>query len=458
MGREEAGVATGRRLRGAGNWAIGNPWVFILVAAFAGFVVWAAGTRSQPHDVRAVFDEGVSLYSGLDVRVDGIDAGKIKTVENVDGKAVVTLGIKDDQIWPLHRGTKATLRFGSTIGNGTRIVDLDPGPANAPEIPDNGIIRDADTIETTEFDDVFDTFDKKTQKALQGTLKGTGDTFGPRKQELRSAVEETPDGLEAVGNLANDIDADEPALRAFIQNTDRVTSALATRRDQVSSLVGVASATFDTFAANTNGIKDSLDRFPPTVREARTTLSRLDESVAGVQQLVDDVRPGAKELGRLSVELRPALANLKKTVPVAVSTFQTARRAAPDITTLLKESQPFSDKAAPVLTTAAPMIGCIRPYAPEIAGVFSTWSSWGQPTDDRSHLGRIWGNVGLTSVIGNPLTPSAYSGASGQGYALVRPPGYNAGKTWFQPQCGADESGLDPSKDPDPINAGKGQG
>ncbi len=145
-------------------------------------------------------------------------------------------------------------------------------------------------------------------------------------------------------------------------------------------------------------------------------------------------------------------------MPIAVSTFRTTRKAAPDITALLRQAQPFSDEAAPVLTRLAPMVGCIRPYAPEIVGVMSTWSSWSQPYDKDSHVGRIFVNAGLTGVTSNPLNPAQFTALTGQEYALVRPPGFNAGKPWAQPECGQDGSGLDPAKDPDPINAGKGNG
>ena len=49
---------------------------------------------------------------------------------------------------------------------------------------------------------------------------------------------------------------------------------------------------------------------------------------------------------------------------------------------------PFSAAAAPVLERRAPMVGCIRPYAPEIAGLRSTWMSWSQGYDPASWLDR----------------------------------------------------------------------
>lgn len=437
-------------LRRIGSIFIDRPW---LVVAFIGFVIlcfWIYGTRTQEHEVKAVFDEGVSLYSGLDVRVDGLDAGKIKKVENVDGRAVVTLGIDDEEIWPLHRGTTATLRFGTTIGNGTRIVELEPGDRDQPQIPDGGIIETANTVEPTEFDQVFDTLDTDTRAALQNSLDGTAGTFGPRGAEIGEALEETGPGLEAVGGLTADLARDSRALRAFVANTHRATRALAARRDDVSGLVDVAAATFNEFASNTTGIEQSLDKFGPAVRETRSTLERLDTSVGVLDGLVGDLGPGAKELSSLSKDLRPALRALRDTVPLAVSTFRTTRKAAPEVTKLLREGQPFSKEAGPMLGELAPMLSCVRPYAPEIAALFTTWASWSKNYDHVGRYGRIFANAGLTAPASLPsaITPEIANKLMGEGYALIRPPGYNGGDPMFMPECGITPDGLDPTKDP----------
>lgn len=443
-------METNANVEKSAPWLLRNPWVVIAVAGLILFAFWARGTRTTSHDVRAVFDYAPNLFSGLDVRVDGLDAGKIKKVEQVDDKAVVTLGIHEDRFWPLRQGTTATLRFGTTIGNATRIIDLDPGPSSARAIPNHGVIDNARTNEATEFDEVFDTLDAKTRESLQGTLKGTGDTFGPRAKQLGSGLQASAPGLRAVGGLATDLARDQVALSALVANTARVTSTLAARREAISGLVSVASATFDAFARNTAGIKGSLERFPPAVREARTTLAHLDGTVDRLDALTADLRPGAAQLGGLSRELRPALASLRETVPSAVATFRTARTAAPHVTKLLRQAVPFSTPAAPALTELAPIMSCIRPYAPEIAGLLSTWSSFTKNYDGIGHLARLWGNFGPTSLTSTPpVDTEAFTKATGQGYALVRPPGYNAGKPWFLPECGAGPEGVDPAKDPE---------
>jgi virulence factor Mce-like protein len=436
--------------KGPIGWVIDHPWSVILLVGVLALGLWVKSTRSSEYEVSVMFEEAVSLYSGLDVRVDGLDAGKIKSVEQRDGGAVVTLGLTDDDVFPLHQGTTATLRFGTTIGNGTRQIDLEPGPASAPQIPDGGIIPAKDAVGTTEFDQVFDTLDGRTRKDLQQAMEGTGRTFGPRERQVGAAVDTSAEGLAAVGDFATDLAADTPALRAFVSNTDRVTSTLGQRRAALSSLIGTASATFDEFAAGTDGITDSLDRLPGAQREARQTLARLDTSVRGLDQLVADVRPGARELAGLSRDLRPALAELRRSVPIAVATLRTGRRTAPEITGLLKQAETTAPKASAALDRAAPMVACVRPYAPEIAGLMSTWSSFPAPYDGTTHVGRIMATVAPSSVTSTQgITAKEYVALGLNKFALVRPPGMNAGKPRFLPECGITDRFLDANRDPE---------
>jgi hypothetical protein len=185
------------------------------------------------------------------------------------------------------------------------------------------------------------------------------------------------------------------------------------------------------------------------MRETRTTLARLDTTVGVLDGLMTDLRPGARQLGGLSRDLRPAMASLRTTVPKATRTFRTVRTAAPPVTQLLKNSQPFSPGAAKALGDLAPMFACIRPYAPELAGIMSKWSSWTGNYQDGGHIGRLWANAGPTSTTSfPPITSKDYTTLLGQGYGLIRPPGYAAGKSWFIPECGITPDGLDPAKDP----------
>jgi hypothetical protein len=129
---------------------------------------------------------------------------------------------------------------------------------------------------------------------------------------------------------------------------------------------------------------------------------------------------------------------------------RTATDSAPEITALLRVGAPFMTMTAPVLSDLAPMLGCIRPYAPEIAGFFTNWASFSQGFDGTSHYARVRGVEGPTSLNDVPdLTTAQFLAAAGVGtvYAGLRPPGYNGGKPQFMPECGVGRDVLDPAKD-----------
>lgn len=446
-----AGAPQGSRVTRGAGFVLDKPWVVLGVIGLVAFTLWAIGSRTSDHKIRASFTGAVSVAPGLDVQIDGVDVGKIGKVKYDDGQALVEIGI-DDESWPLHQGTTAALRFGTTLGNGTRRIDLVPGPTSAPEIPENGIISTKDTVTPVEFDKVFDTFTPRTRAAFRGFFKGGAENLQTRAPQLNRGIRRTAPALEATGDVFQDLAADEGALRQLVASGYRTTNVLAAKRPQISDLMTVAAATFDTFARNSDGIRASLDEFAPTLVDTRSTLRRTDRSIAGLDGLVGDLKPAVAALKPFTRIARPAAADLSRLAPAANATLASLRTNAPAITRLLKDGVPFSKQASPVLSTLGVQLNCVRPYAPEIGAFFSNWSSFTQGYDNTSHYGRVKAVVNATSFTGYPaMDTKAFLDTAGAGltYAMPRPPGLNAGKPWLLPECGAGADALDPTKDPE---------
>ena len=447
-GRAEALRRGARRAPGR---LIGHPWVVIALAGLVAFGFWAASTRKQPHHVRVSFLNAVSIAPGLDVQANGVDVGKVNEVKLDDmGRPVVTIGVEDDA-WPLHQGTTARLRFGTTIANGDRRIDLEPGPKHAPEIPEGGIISERRTTTPNEFDQVFNTFDRTTRGHIQTLAEHADETLRGRERKLGDGLAASPAALEAIDGVVADLDADQFALSSLVAWTDRVTQTLGHRRARIASLLTVAASTFSAFAENSQQTRDSIARLPGTLRETRTTLARLDRSLDLLDPLVADLRPGAAALRPLAAVARPTLAELRATVPLGIETLRTTRAAAPEITTLLRRARPLMRDLDPALGDLAPMVGCIRPYSPEIAGFFSNWTSFTKNFDGTSHYARVRVVQSPTSDTNKPpqRTDEFLRTAPGTDYAGIRVPGLAAGQPWFLPECGAGPDALDPSKDPE---------
>src|SRR5919197_5628382 len=81
------------------------------------------------------FQNAGQLVKGNQVQVAGKRVGKVKDIElTKDNFAQVKVSI-DKDFAPLHRGTQATIRLTSLPSIANRVISLQPGPNNAPEIP-----------------------------------------------------------------------------------------------------------------------------------------------------------------------------------------------------------------------------------------------------------------------------------------------------------------------------------
>lgn len=427
-----------------------RPWLVIAGLACATLAWWVVGSRTQDHGLKVAFAAAVNLSPGLDVQIDGVDVGKVRSVELEDGQAVVELGIDDGAAWPLHQGTRAEIRFGTTVGNGTRTVQLHPGPEDAPELPDGGLIAEQRATTPVELDQFFDTMDAPTRARFRRLMDGTGDAIDGKGRPLNAGLAAAPPAVDSLAGVLGELASDQRALAALVVNGDRTTRALAARRGTVGALLETASQTFDAFAKRTDGVRESIDGLAPTLREARTTLGRLSGTLPRLTALVDDVRPGARELTTLATAAAPAVAELRRTADLGVRVLASATAHAPAATRLLRTGGPFLRQLAAVADGLAPVFACVAPYSAEIAGFLSTWTGYAQNRDARGHYARTHILQGPTSLNDVPTTSAAYVKAvPGVTYAMPRPPGLNEGRPRFLPSCGAGPDALDPAKDPE---------
>jgi virulence factor Mce-like protein len=429
---------------------IRRPWVVIGIVAAVALAYLIYEGRQQPYHVHAAFVSAVDLTPGLDVRVDGVNVGKVSSVDYSGGEAIVGIGISDPRVYPLHQGTEAIIRYGTTVGNGTRRVDLVPGPSSAPTIPNGGIIPVQDTTTPVEFDQLFDTFNAQTRANTQSFFNDTATQLHGHAPQLSAGIHATPPALAGAAGLLGDLATDTNALQGLIYNANQATTTIAAHQPELQDLLSVAAGTFQTFAQRTQRIQQAIDGFAPTLTSARTTLARLDTSVNILNSLVTTLAPGAIKLQSLANVAAPALAELENVAPLAASTLRVGINEAPRVTSFLAQARPFMQQLSPVLSTSTPMLQCITPYAPELAGWASTWASVGKNADSSSHYARIHVVEGLTAANGALLSSAqALSLTPGLTYAFPRPPGLNAGRPQFIPACGYTEANLNPADDPE---------
>src|SRR3954452_25233519 len=99
----------------------------LLVGAIASVVAVAASSDSPAGHLVVDADQARFIIKGSEVRVAGRTVGHVTSAEPTrTGRARIELRIDDDRVWPLHAGSRAILRWPSTIAYTGRRVDLVP--------------------------------------------------------------------------------------------------------------------------------------------------------------------------------------------------------------------------------------------------------------------------------------------------------------------------------------------
>jgi phospholipid/cholesterol/gamma-HCH transport system substrate-binding protein len=380
------------------------------------------------YTVKADFQNAAQLVKGNLVQTGGASVGKVKTIDlTPDGQAEVTMSINKDYA-PLRRGTLATIRQASLSGVANRYVDLRMAPAGAEKIPDGGVIGQDSTTTAVDLDQLFNTFDPATRKALAGVIKGSKNQIEGQGKQFNEGIAYLNPSLAASSTLFRELNRDTPLLERFIVSSSQLVTDIADRKDDVSGLVDDLATTTTAIGNQKQALADSIAKLPPFMRRANTTFVNLRAALDDLDPLVDESKPVAKKLRPFMAELRPLARDARPTLN-DLSDIIRRPGAANDLIELTKLQVPLRDvttrkvnangklrdgsfKASQdALKGNTPEFNFFRPYTPDLLGWF----------DDFSHSG-VYDALGAVSRVGIHANAFAAAGSGGAGQFEVIPP------------------------------------
>lgn len=288
------------------------------------------------HRYKLLFATGGQLVPDNEVLVGGARFGSIDEIGLADdNQAEVTITTDE----PLREGTEAVIRATSLSGVANRYISLTLGPDNAPELPTDEVAIDIDqTTSPVDLDQLFNTFDDSTRKGLSDTIKGFAGIYAGKGEEANAAYRYFAPALASTERLLSELDRDQAVFTRFIVDTSKVMTALAERRDDLSSAVNNSGTALAAIAAENDAFSADLELLPPTLRQANTTFVNL-------RAALDDLDPLIATTGRATRDLEPFLEELR---PVA-------RRAVPVFDDLaLTVSRPGADNDLAELVSSLP--------------------------------------------------------------------------------------------------------
>lgn len=311
--------------------------------------VFVAATKpnpfASPMTVRAVFDEAIGLAPvSRDVRVGGVNVGRIGSVEQSGDDAEIEMLI-DEDIGGVYRDARASLRPHHPF-EGTAFIDLDPGSPSAGPLGDD-VIGVEHTRIYVSLDQAVRVLELPAREALKTTVAELATTLGDPR--ARAGLGRTFDNAPRLTRqLAEGARAAQGPhgneLSGAIRGLSETVGALGDQRDDLLPLVEGARRTLAAVDVDRGG---PLDR---TLAELPPTLAEVDSGSRSLRSLLLKLDP-------LAVDLRPALRELTPT---------------------LREARPFARHLGPTLGRAQPLLDALRPAlrrtiaaVPELRGLLS---------------------------------------------------------------------------------------
>ncbi len=352
-------------------------------------------TGSSKHEYTLVFQSAGQLVKDNDVQVGGRRIGRVADIKLSDKNLAEVRVQVDEPYAPLHLGTTATIRSGSLSGVANRYIALAPGPNSAPKLDDGATLGLDRTTTSVDLDQLFNTLDPAARKSLQQVIKGSAEQYDGKGAKANEALKYFNPALSTTSRLVNELDRDQQSLQDFIIYTARATTALASRRDDLSSLVGNANTASAAIASESASLDQALTALPRTLRQANTTFVNLRSTLDDLDELVDVSKPVAPRLAPFFAQLRPLLRDAQPTIK-DLRTLISRPGASNDLTDLLRKQPQLTKVATPTfqhtiagLQQGTPVLQFIRPYAPDLIGWFRDFGQSTANYDANGHFARI---------------------------------------------------------------------
>lgn len=378
-------------------------------------------TSADDYDVTMVLPNANNLFEGGSVMRDGYEAGSIKDIKVVDGKAHVQIAL-DSEFGRLHDGATGQVVWKAALGE--RLVRIDDGPKSNTELPPGAMLA-AVQSEPVEIGDVLSALDKPTREKLNSLLSRLDDTMSGREKDINASLRSAGPALQSLGAVLRELRTDGEAIGQLVTQLNGMMSILARRDASLESIVNDLSATTATAVQQRQALGSTLHRLPGVIDTAQSTLAKVPGTVADTVPLLEDLDPATSRLTTVAKDLRPLLRDLRPAVAELRPTLASASdllRLTPSLLDSGTSTFPSADVA---FTSLVPVLDFLRPYTPEIVGWASNWGSAGGNYDANGHYTRFLIQTGLEAGVGLTSTPGP-----GVTQNLTPAPGEPVGQPW----------------------------
>lgn len=364
----------------------------LAVVAVVAILLLGSGGGEQ---YRLIFQNAGQLVTGDDVQIGGRRVGNVDDILLTDdNQAEVRISVEEPYA-PLHEGTRATIRLTSLSGVANRYIALVPGPNNAPELAGGARLGVEQTTSVVDLDQLFNTLDERTRRGLQDVIQGSAAQYAGKGEQVQESAKYFNPFLSTTAQLVRELNRDSTTLERSIVAGASVTSAVAERAPQLTSLITNLNGMMGAIARENGSLSQALGVLPDTLRNGNSTFVDLRSTLDDLDPLLQASSVAAKDLPRFFRQLRPLL---NEATPVfedfdqivsQPGPFNDATDAVQNLPRLQQIASPTFRRAITAMRDGQPVIDFLRPYSPDLVGWFRDFGQSAANYDANGHYARV---------------------------------------------------------------------
>ena len=377
----------------------------VLCAVIFSFLWTNAGGRiplisQSGYQVEVPLTDVDNLVFQSDVRIAGVNVGKVEGIETVGRHTMVTLEL-DESVAPLHEGSTVKVR-NKTLIEETYLEITDGAGAeysSGSELPAKAVEH------SVQLNDVLTSLDDETRRDLSKVIRSSGASLSGTREDVDLVLT----GLGDLGDNAGALEAlaeQSDDLRALTHSSTQVLEALDVQQGRIVDLVRDSQRLTQVTSDHEDDVEALMRALPPllgTTTDASESLERLSDPLATV---ASNLRASSADLDAALRELPATTSDLRGLLP----SLDTALTRAPET---LQYLPPLQRSVDPLVATLEvnladlnPMLAYLKPYGPDVVSYWSNLIGFASGRDVNGRIARVKPVFSVNTLnLGVPLTP-----------------------------------------------------
>ncbi len=292
--------------------------------------------------------QSVTPGQGQTVDIAGVPVGEIKKVELEQGRAVVTMEIK--QKYAKLIKSDATMLLRPKTGLKDMIVELDPGTPGMQSVKDGFTVPVSNTRPDVNLDEILSSLDRDTRDYLRLLVAGAGEGLKNNGPNTAATLKRFAPLNRDIAKLTGQLAKRRVNVAHLIHNLQLLVTEIGGKDKQLAQLVVSQNAVFQAFANQDRNLRRTLQLLPGTLDTTQKALNTSDKVARQLGPALRELRPGARALG-----------------PGEVATQAFAKATTPVIKNQLR---PFVGEARPTVDALRPALRDLAKITPDLATSF----------------------------------------------------------------------------------------